>query len=76
MLLFFSETQNTMVFFQGNYELYVKFDFKGQSYYAAYGSFRVSGESDDFRLHVDSHRGTAGDSLKYHNGMKFTTKVR
>ncbi|XP_050958972.1 microfibril-associated glycoprotein 4-like [Labeo rohita] len=49
-------------------------DFKGQKAYAVYKSFSVSAEADGYRLQVSGfvNKG-AGDSLSYHNLMKFTT---
>lgn len=37
---------------------------------------RVAGEEDDYRLQLGSYNGTAGDSLSYHQGMRFTTPDR
>ena len=44
--------------------------------YAKYGSFGVGDEQSLYQLSVDSYSGSAGDSLFYHNKMKFTTKDR
>ncbi|KAJ8311608.1 hypothetical protein KUTeg_010963 [Tegillarca granosa] len=49
-------------------------DFKGVHKYASYSSFSVGSESSGYVLNVGGYKGTAGDSLKYHNGRKFTTK--
>ena len=42
--------------------------------WASYGEFSVTG--DKYTLHVDSYdaQSTAGDSMSYHNGHRFTTK--
>ncbi|XP_043089118.1 microfibril-associated glycoprotein 4-like [Puntigrus tetrazona] len=49
-------------------------DFQGQKAYALYQSFSVSSEADGYRLRVSGFvNGGAGDSLSYHNGMKFST---
>ncbi|XP_056016416.1 ryncolin-1-like [Ostrea edulis] len=48
--------------------------FNGQKAYAKYSKFSVGDESSKYRLTVSGYRGTAGNSLSYHNGMKFTTK--
>ena len=42
--------------------------------YATYSLFEISGESDGYRLKVGGYSGDAGDSLNYHNDMKFSTK--
>ena len=44
--------------------------------YAEYSTFEVSGESDGYKLIIGGYTGNAGDSLKYHNNMKFSTKDR
>jgi len=49
-------------------------DFDGNKKYAEYRSFYIDGENDNYRLHVNSYSGTAGDSFSYHNGMQFSTK--
>ncbi|XP_033752089.1 microfibril-associated glycoprotein 4-like [Pecten maximus] len=41
--------------------------------YAEYGIFFISSEQNGFQLNIGNYRGTAGDSLNYHNDMKFTT---
>ena len=44
--------------------------------YAKYGRFNVGDEQTQYRLQVGSYSGTAGDALKYHNNMAFSTKDR
>ena len=51
-------------------------DFNGKKVYAEYKLFYIDGEKDNYRLHVKSYSGTAGDSMTYHNGMQFSTKDR
>lgn len=41
--------------------------------FVEYGIFFISSEQTGFRLNIGSYHGTAGDSLNYHNDMKFTT---
>ena len=48
----------------------------GKNGYARYSTFRVSGESDKYRLTVGGYSGNAGDSLAYHNEMFFSTYDR
>ncbi|XP_056016811.1 uncharacterized protein LOC125673511 [Ostrea edulis] len=48
--------------------------FSGQKAYAKYSRFSVGDESSQYRLTVSGYSGTAGDSLAYHNGMKYSTK--
>ena len=51
-------------------------DWKRVRKYAKYGRFNVGDEQAHYRLEVGSYSGTAGDSLRYHNNMAFTTKDR
>ena len=46
------------------------------SKYAQYSKFRVDSSVTSYKLAISGYSGSAGDSLKYHNGMKFTTKDR
>ncbi|XP_056016284.1 ficolin-1-like [Ostrea edulis] len=48
--------------------------FSGQMAYAKYSKFFVGDESSKYKLTVSGYSGTAGDSLSYHNGMKYSTK--
>ncbi|CAG2221090.1 Ficolin-2,Fibrinogen-like protein 1,Tenascin,Ficolin-1,Fibrinogen-like protein A,Ryncolin-4 [Mytilus edulis] len=58
----------------GDYELRIDLqDWDGQTWYAIYKSFRVGDESTKYTLSLGSYTGTAGDSLSYQNGMKFST---
>ncbi|XP_028411095.1 ficolin-2-like [Dendronephthya gigantea] len=49
-------------------------DTSGNTTYAHYDSFKVSSESEKYKLNVGGYNGTAGDSLKKHNDMAFSTK--
>ncbi|XP_068160856.1 microfibril-associated glycoprotein 4-like [Antennarius striatus] len=57
------------------YELRVDMeDFEGQKVFAQYSSFSVAPEAEGYMLNLGSFiKGAAGDSLKLHNGQKFTT---
>ncbi|KAK2891376.1 hypothetical protein Q8A67_014019 [Cirrhinus molitorella] len=49
-------------------------DFNGQKAYSVYKFFSVSSEADGYKLHVSGFLNAgAGDSLTYHNLMKFST---
>ena len=48
-------------------------DYSGTQRYAKFNSFTVG---PGYTLTVGGYSGTAGDSLKYHNGMRFSTKDR
>ena len=41
-----------------------------------FSDFYVEDESDNYRLRVSGHKGTALDRMKYHNGMQFSTAER
>ncbi|XP_035664259.1 angiopoietin-related protein 2-like isoform X2 [Branchiostoma floridae] len=51
-------------------------DWGGNSSYTEYSFFRVSNESDQYRLHISGYSGTAGDSMGYNNGQRFSTRDR
>ncbi|XP_032591356.1 ficolin-1 isoform X2 [Drosophila grimshawi] len=57
------------------YELFVQLeDFDGESHYAKYDRFVVANESEAYALRVlGKYTGDAGDSLRYHVGMPFST---
>ncbi|XP_009294451.1 microfibril-associated glycoprotein 4-like [Danio rerio] len=49
-------------------------DFTGRRGFAQYSSFSVGSEAEGYKLQVSGFTdGGAGDSLFFHNGMKFTT---
>ena len=48
-------------------------DFEGNEVYANYSTFNVSDGSTEYILTVGGYSGTAGDSLAYYNGMRFST---
>ena len=49
-------------------------DFDGNSAYAKYTSFSVGDSASKYILSVSGYSGTAGDSLTYHNGQRFSTR--
>ena len=49
-------------------------DFAGNKRYATYSTFKVGNAVTEYKLTVSGYGGNAGDSLSYHNGMKFSTK--
>ncbi|XP_019634598.1 PREDICTED: fibrinogen-like protein 1 [Branchiostoma belcheri] len=54
-------------------------DWDGETRYATYDIFRVSGESDQYRLRISGYSGTAGDSMAGGhtlNGERFSTVDR
>ncbi|KAI8506064.1 Fibrinogen C domain-containing protein 1 [Branchiostoma belcheri] len=51
-------------------------DVEGETAYAAYDTFAISPESQNYRLHIGNYSGTAGDSLTKHNGEQFSTRDR
>ena len=62
----------------GQYKLRVDLQLASnlQWYWAEYNTFRVDDESTGYKLNVGGHKGTAGDSMTYMNGMKFSTRDR
>ncbi|XP_051577428.1 tenascin isoform X2 [Myxocyprinus asiaticus] len=42
--------------------------------YAYYANFNISSEANHYALELSGYSGTAGDSMKYHNGRPFSTK--
>uniref|UniRef100_A0A8C0BKY8 Tenascin n=1 Tax=Buteo japonicus TaxID=224669 RepID=A0A8C0BKY8_9AVES len=58
---------------QGQYELRVDLQDKGETAYAVYDRFSVGDAKTRYRLRVDGYSGTAGDSMTYHNGRSFST---
>ncbi|XP_019616506.1 PREDICTED: ryncolin-4-like [Branchiostoma belcheri] len=51
-------------------------DVEGETRYAAYDTFAISPESQNYKLHIGTYSGTAGDSLTVHDGKPFSTKDR
>lgn len=48
----------------------------GMTGYAEYAPFSIENEALQYKLHIGGFRGNVGDSLTYHNQMKFTAKDR
>ncbi|XP_035824276.1 angiopoietin-related protein 7 [Aplysia californica] len=61
---------------QGRYELRFDLAFEGKSYYARYDNFKLSGESDNYRIQISGFTGNVSDNMAYHNGQLFSTKDR
>ncbi|XP_045183336.2 fibrinogen-like protein 1 [Mercenaria mercenaria] len=58
----------------GDHELRIDMeDFEGNRAFAKYSKFRIYPEEDKYKLEVSGYSGNAGDSLKPHNGMAFST---
>ena len=51
-------------------------DFDGNKKQTFHTKFRVGNENTQYQLYVYGYKGSGGDSLSYHNGMKFSTKDR
>ncbi|KAM3915701.1 ficolin-2-like [Leptodactylus fuscus] len=52
-------------------------DYDNNYSFATYASFSLSGEGDNYKLHIGAFTGgSAGDSLSYHNDRPFSTKDR
>ena len=55
-------------------ELHVYMDtFEGESAWAHYGYFDVDDADSKYKLNIGDYSGTAGNSMAYHNGQKFST---
>ncbi|XP_056395563.1 ficolin-1-like [Hyla sarda] len=65
-----------MITSTGTWELRVDLqDFENKKQFAKYSAFKVSGESEKYKLNFGSLiEGDAGDSMKGQNNMKFSTK--
>ncbi|XP_067125531.1 techylectin-5A-like [Centruroides vittatus] len=58
---------------QGNYSLRIELkDMEDDHRYAFYNNFWIENEDSLFELHISDYNGSAGDSLSYHNEMKFS----
>ena len=44
--------------------------------YAVYETFRITDETDNYRLSISGYSGDAGDALTLHNAQMFSTKDR
>lgn len=49
-------------------------DWEGKSGWAEYSGFELEDHTNQYTLRVSGYSGNAGDSLGYHNGMKFSTE--
>ena len=59
----------------GKYGLRVDiWDWEGNRTFAEYDKFTISDEASRYTLHVAGYTGNAGDSLTYHDNMKFSTE--
>ena len=51
-------------------------DVNGIKAFAEYKMFYIDGEDANYKAHVGTYSGTAGESFSFTNGMQFTTKDR
>ncbi|CAC5404491.1 Fibrinogen-like protein A,Ficolin-1,Angiopoietin-related protein 7,Ficolin-2,Tenascin [Mytilus coruscus] len=49
-------------------------NFKGEKRFAKYSMFKVGDAASKYKLTVKGFTGNAGDAMKYHNGLAFSTK--
>ncbi|XP_051867164.1 LOW QUALITY PROTEIN: tenascin-R [Pristis pectinata] len=61
---------------QARYDLRIDLRDGRESVYAIYDRFYLSDARSLYRLRIGDYRGTAGDSLSYHQGRPFSTKDR
>ncbi|XP_070579358.1 microfibril-associated glycoprotein 4-like [Ptychodera flava] len=60
---------------RGRYKLRVEIqDWENNTAYAEYDFFQIGNEDSKYTLLIGEYSGTAGDSMIYHNGIKFSTK--
>ncbi|KAK0065242.1 BpFREP12.10 [Biomphalaria pfeifferi] len=55
------------------YDLRIDLEFNNTKYFVQYENFKVSSESEKYKLQTGKYSGNAGDSLSYHNYMYFST---
>ncbi|XP_016963245.1 fibrinogen C domain-containing protein 1-like [Drosophila biarmipes] len=68
---------HAMTYYQQQQLLVVMETVQGKQAYELYDNFRIGSEKNDYTLEtLGTPSGTAGDSLKYHLGMRFSTKDR
>ncbi|VDI39457.1 Hypothetical predicted protein [Mytilus galloprovincialis] len=59
----------------GQYEMRIDLtDFERNQAFAKYKDFKIGAESSKFKLTANGYYGTAGNSLKHHNGISFSTR--
>ncbi|XP_055498026.1 tenascin-R [Leucoraja erinacea] len=61
---------------QARYDLRIDLRDGRESVYAVYDRFYLSDARNLYKLRIGDYRGTAGDSLSYHQGRPFSTKDR
>ncbi|XP_005113499.1 ficolin-2-like, partial [Aplysia californica] len=62
---------------QERYELRFDLKFRGKNYYSSYDNFSLSGETENYKIHISGFLGNISqDNMAYHNGAEFSTKDR
>ncbi|XP_005104278.1 fibrinogen C domain-containing protein 1-A [Aplysia californica] len=59
---------------QDKYELRIDMKYEGDDYYAKYKNFKLSGESEKYKIQLSGFSGNVDDKMSYHDGQEFTTK--
>uniref|UniRef100_A0A2C9KJU9 Fibrinogen C-terminal domain-containing protein n=1 Tax=Biomphalaria glabrata TaxID=6526 RepID=A0A2C9KJU9_BIOGL len=54
-------------------ELRFDLEYKNRKYFARYSDFKLLGENDKYQLKIGRYSGNAGDSMKRHHNLFFTT---
>lgn len=49
-------------------------DWEGKKHFSEYRIFSIGSQDVDYQIHVGGYTGNAGDSLSFHDGMKFSTE--